>query len=417
MRSSVTSCLYIIYWLQRDELVVIYNFLSWGSMSRKYARPLTALEVLEKIFEEEDVSSDAEIDLGGDGGADEVDNSGDEKGDDSEWEYEEEEEVVSSSNLEVLSNVAVLSSTVIEEDNGDGGDILPVLKNIPVANDNINPVHFDVDSDASLGCRGSGFGSGYSIIFGQSTSSVIDYTTSSDPPPINTSCSDNQDDIVVLKNDAPMKKRCRTRGGYRGRGRGGKANCASKRNKVQPEPDSIGDHSDIDIDDNIYINDIANDTAKHNRRGNSSRARRGKTIPRQPAGNVENTNWEYTNTFTPRDIPFTETERLLCRLPPSPTPLDFVDCYLTPELYDILVTNRYASQFIRDNPNSPVCGSWKDVTANEMKTFLGVILLMGIIYKPRLKMYWSTDNLYYTPIFSAVMNRDRFFTLLRFFSF
>ena len=216
-----------------------------------------------------------------------------------------------------------------------------------------------------------------------------------------------------------MKKRCRTRGGYCGLGRGGKANCASKRNKVQLEPDYISDHSDIDIDDNIYINDIANDTAKHNRTGNSSHARRGKTIPRQPAGNVENTNWEYTNTFTPRDIPFTETERLLCWLPPSPTPLDFVDCYLTPEFYDILVTetNRYASQFIRDNPNSAVSGSWKDVTANEMTTFLGVILLIGIIYKPRLKMYWNTDNLYYSPIFSAIMNRDRFFTLLCFFHF
>ena len=60
-------------------------------MSRKYVRPQTALEVLEKIFKEEDVSSDADIDLGGDGGANEVDNSGDEKDDDSEWEYEEEE--------------------------------------------------------------------------------------------------------------------------------------------------------------------------------------------------------------------------------------------------------------------------------------------------------------------------------------
>ena len=82
--------------------------------------------------------------------------------------------VVCSSNLEVLSNVAALSSAVIEEDNGDSDDILPVLKNIPVANDNVNPVHFDVDSDATLGCRGSGFGSDYSIIFGQSPSSVID---------------------------------------------------------------------------------------------------------------------------------------------------------------------------------------------------------------------------------------------------
>ena len=36
--------------------------------------------------------------------------------------------MVCSSNLEVLSNVTALSSTVIEEDNGGSGDILPVLK-------------------------------------------------------------------------------------------------------------------------------------------------------------------------------------------------------------------------------------------------------------------------------------------------
>ena len=39
---------------------------------------------------------------------------------------------------------------------------------------------------------------------------------------------------------------------------------------------------------------------------------------------------------------------------------------------------------------------------------------MGIIHKPNLPMYWSTDNLYHTPVFSKIMTRDRFYLLQKF---
>ena len=39
---------------------------------------------------------------------------------------------------------------------------------------------------------------------------------------------------------------------------------------------------------------------------------------------------------------------------------------------------------------------------------------MGILHKPRMALYWSTDKLLATPIFSQVMRRDRFLLLLRF---
>lgn len=42
---------------------------------------------------------------------------------------------------------------------------------------------------------------------------------------------------------------------------------------------------------------------------------------------------------------------------------------------------------------------------------------MGIIHKPRLKMYWSHDELLSTPIFSKVMLRDRFLLLHHFLHF
>ena len=42
---------------------------------------------------------------------------------------------------------------------------------------------------------------------------------------------------------------------------------------------------------------------------------------------------------------------------------------------------------------------------------------MGIVYKPRIWMYWSKDNFYSTPVFSQVMSRERFQLLLRFLHF
>ena len=42
---------------------------------------------------------------------------------------------------------------------------------------------------------------------------------------------------------------------------------------------------------------------------------------------------------------------------------------------------------------------------------------MGIIYKPQLPMYWSTNALDNTPVFSEVINRNRFHVVLKFLHF
>ena len=52
-----------------------------------------------------------------------------------------------------------------------------------------------------------------------------------------------------------------------------------------------------------------------------------------------------------------------------------------------------------------------------MLMFLAILILMGIVHKPRFSMYWSTDNILATPIFNQVMKRDSFLLLVRFFHF
>uniref|UniRef100_A0A8C4T5A9 RRM domain-containing protein n=1 Tax=Erpetoichthys calabaricus TaxID=27687 RepID=A0A8C4T5A9_ERPCA len=74
--------------------------------------------------------------------------------------------------------------------------------------------------------------------------------------------------------------------------------------------------------------------------------------------------------------------------------------------------------FIEKNPNLPPHSrvrAWFDTDENEMKKFIGILMLMGIIRKLDIEMYWSTDPMYATPIFAAVMTRNRFSLLLKFF--
>ena len=52
-----------------------------------------------------------------------------------------------------------------------------------------------------------------------------------------------------------------------------------------------------------------------------------------------------------------------------------------------------------------------------MCAFLDLMMLMGIIYKPRIGMYWSNDELYSTPIFKSIMTRDHFLLMIKFLHF
>ena len=102
--------------------------------------------------------------------------------------------------------------------------------------------------------------------------------------------------------------------------------------------------------------------------------------------------------------------------------LDYVNLYLTDEIINKIVeeTNRFANDFLMNLGNkreSSYLKLWENVTHNEMKTFFGVLLLMGIIFKPSIRMYWSMDTIYSTPIFGQVMKRDRFELIMKFLHF
>jgi len=94
--------------------------------------------------------------------------------------------------------------------------------------------------------------------------------------------------------------------------------------------------------------------------------------------------------------------------------MSYFDHYIPPELIEIVVdeANVYARQQIAKMPH-PITKharseEWKLVTVIEMKKFLGLIFVTGIVRKPKLELYWSTRGIFQTPIFPQTMSRNRF---------
>ena len=99
-------------------------------------------------------------------------------------------------------------------------------------------------------------------------------------------------------------------------------------------------------------------------------------------------------------------------LPRNATAEDYFKLYIDDKMIDYIVTqiNFYSAQYHEKEqenlrPHSLV-HEWKPTDRPEMLTLLAVLILMDIIQKPRLTMYWSKDSILATPIFNQVMRRD-----------
>lgn len=62
---------------------------------------------------------------------------------------------------------------------------------------------------------------------------------------------------------------------------------------------------------------------------------------------------------------------------------------------------------------------WQDITIEEMRKFVAMVLLMGIVKKPELQDYFSTNFVNETPFFCRkdTLSRDRFLQILRYLRF
>ena len=89
--------------------------------------------------------------------------------------------------------------------------------------------------------------------------------------------------------------------------------------------------------------------------------------------------------------------------------------YFTDEVWQLIVdeTNRYAAS-CRQNL-SDHSRPWTPVTVADIKAFIGLVILMGIVKSPQLDLYWSTKHPLIRIGFSEIMYRVRFEQIWRYF--
>lgn len=118
-----------------------------------------------------------------------------------------------------------------------------------------------------------------------------------------------------------------------------------------------------------------------------------------------------------RDVPFTGNSGLKVPIPGHNTPKDWFNLLLDEVFLENIVkeTNRYALELFcgpNTTPKSRIT-KWKDLTVEELRSFIGLLLHTGTIRINRLSDYWKTNYLFNLTCFSQFMSRDRFQLILR----
>ena len=217
---------------------------------------------------------------------------------------------------------------------------------------------------------------------------------------------------------------------------------AEVRRKLDESDDEICHDSDTDRDSNYQVSDIEPDSEENSNVSESESERQsaadvadvasdagdtdtGSGVLQDVASTSSRTEWiPVTDKYvSPADISFTAAAGIVqpCDLTADSQPIEFLQLFVTDNVFDLFVdeTNRYAMQYINKaikKPRSRV-NQWNATDAPEMKKFIGLLLAMGIVKKPNIEDYWSTDPILSTPLFNDTISRDRFTLLLKFWHF
>lgn len=97
-------------------------------------------------------------------------------------------------------------------------------------------------------------------------------------------------------------------------------------------------------------------------------------------------------------------------------PLDYLHLFLTEDIVDSLVleTNRYMLQrCMGPQRQFSRLSRLREVSMDDMYVFLGITISMGLVEKPAIPDYWTTNYVMNTPGLASLMPRDRFQFILR----
>lgn len=118
-----------------------------------------------------------------------------------------------------------------------------------------------------------------------------------------------------------------------------------------------------------------------------------------------------------KDIPFTGENKIKWPFPEDATPIDYFNVLLNIIFLEGIVseTNRYAADMFHNSPKHPKSriNRFKQLTVDELKISIGLLLHTGTFRTNRLQDYWKTHRLFNLPAFREYMSRDRFLIILR----
>ena len=92
-------------------------------------------------------------------------------------------------------------------------------------------------------------------------------------------------------------------------------------------------------------------------------------------------------------------------------PIDVFNEFFTKDIIDMIVTqtNIYGKQKILGNNSTT---KWEEISENTIRSFLGLLIIMGLHRLPRIRHYWSRNKIFYTEVVANVMSRNEFYRIL-----
>ncbi|XP_033847302.1 piggyBac transposable element-derived protein 4-like [Periophthalmus magnuspinnatus] len=95
------------------------------------------------------------------------------------------------------------------------------------------------------------------------------------------------------------------------------------------------------------------------------------------------------------------------------TPLDIFSRFFDAEVWRLLCSNTNKSAARHQERGRKY--HWTDVTPEELKKFIGLLLYMGVMNLPKMTDFWRKQTIFEVLLPATVMTRDRFKSILSFF--
>ncbi|KAL4104080.1 hypothetical protein QTP88_019393 [Uroleucon formosanum] len=92
----------------------------------------------------------------------------------------------------------------------------------------------------------------------------------------------------------------------------------------------------------------------------------------------------------------------------------FVDTKSSLQNFEIFFSDFYQHIVDQSNLYSQQCGKNLNLNVDELKAFLGILIIMGFNKLPSIRIYWSADENFYNPRIANVMTQKRFLNILRY---